>query len=87
MRRPLPGGPFPRCFVFQVVDGTIAAYLAAPHPNPDGDAELWHVRHDDGDEEDLERHEVLAARRCSAECTFLALRLRAFRDARLRGLV
>ena len=39
------------------LDGTIARWL----PASGDDAALWHVVHDDGDEEDLEAYEVRAA--------------------------
>ncbi len=41
-------------FLIPYVIGTIVAWLPAEGDDP----ALWHVEHDDGDEEDLEEHEV-----------------------------
>ncbi|CAM9326712.1 unnamed protein product [Scytosiphon promiscuus] len=44
-------------------DCTVAAHL----PAKNGDPELWHVVHDDGDEEDMEEHELSKARKYFTE--------------------
>jgi hypothetical protein len=41
-------------------DGTLTAWLPEGE-DPDGDPALWRMVHDDGDEEDLEEHEVCEA--------------------------
>ena len=38
-----------------------------PGDDPKEDPALWHILHQDGDEEDLEEHEMLAALHCRCE--------------------
>ena len=62
----LPGPNYGKA-AYTIVDCAPTSPIDSKLPQDDVEVALWHVIHDDGDEEDLEKHEVEEAIRCWAE--------------------